>query len=61
VPEAGAALLLHLDEEQAAASAQHEVELVTAGTRIRVEEAVPAKPVVEEGAPLAAVHAASGA
>jgi hypothetical protein len=56
-----AALLLHLDDEQPHAATQDQVELVPPHTRIRLEEAVPAKPVVEKGAALAAVHAASTA
>ena len=57
--EAVAALLLDLDHEQPAPSAQDEIELVAAGAGVGVEQAVAAKPVVAEGAALAAIHAAS--
>ncbi len=57
--EGGSTFLLDLDHDQAAPSAQDEVELVAAGAGVGVEQAVAAKPVVAEGAALAAIHAAS--
>ena len=57
--EGGAALLLDLDHDQTAPSAQDEVELVAAGAGVGLEQAVAAKPVVAKGAALAAIHAAS--
>lgn len=59
MPEVGAALLLHLDDHEAAAAPEHEIELIASRARVRVEEAVAAEPVVAKGAPLAAIHAAS--
>ena len=58
-PNARAGLLLDLDDQQRAAAAEDEVELVAARTGVRGEQAVAAEPIVEEGAALAAVHAAS--
>jgi hypothetical protein len=55
----GTPLLLHLDDNEAAAAPQHEIELVSTNARVRVEESVSAEPVVAKGAPLAAIHAAS--
>jgi hypothetical protein len=60
MPESCSALLLHLDHEQSASAAKHEIELVPPGTRIGVEKSVPAKSVVAENAPLPAIHAAEG-
>src|SRR5919106_228949 len=57
MPVLGTPLLLHLHDDEAAPSPQDEVELVPAGACIRVEESVAAEPVVQERAPLAAVHA----
>lgn len=59
MPEAVSPLLLDLDHQQAPASAQYEIELVTAGPRICLEQAIAAEPIVLEGAALAAIHAAS--
>jgi hypothetical protein len=59
VTEVRAALLLHLDDDDAAAASKHEVELVPTHVCVRVEQAIPTQPVVEEGAALAAVHAAT--
>jgi hypothetical protein len=61
VTERAAALLLHLDDKEAVASPEHEIELVPADADVRVHEPVSAKPVVEECAALAAIHAASTA
>jgi hypothetical protein len=58
VPEAGAALLLHLDDEDAATAAQHEIELVPPHPNVRGQEPVSAESVVTEGDSLAPVHAA---
>jgi hypothetical protein len=55
----GAALLLHLDDEDAAAAPQNEVELVTADACVRFEEPVPPTSVVPESVLLSAIHAAS--
>ena len=59
VPERRAALLLHLDDENAAAAPQDEVELEAPDARIRREQAVAAESVVAKGESLAPVHAAS--
>ncbi len=59
MPERGTALLLHLRDHEPAAAPEHEVELVAADARVRVEQAVATEPVVQERAPLAAIHAAS--
>lgn len=59
IPKTLTALLLHLDDDKAAAAAQNEIELVASDACIRVEESVAAKSVVAESAPLAAIHAAS--
>ena len=59
VPERRASLLLHLDEQHSPAATEDEVELVASDARVRVEQAVAAKPVVAEGAALARVQAAS--
>ena len=59
MPEPTAALLLDLHHEQTATAPQDEVDLVPADARVGLEEPVAAKPVVVEGAALAAVHAAS--
>ena len=52
------ALLLHLDDDDAVAAPQDEVELVAAGSDVRVEQSVAAEPIVPKRAALAAVHAA---
>jgi len=57
--EAGATLLLHLDDDEPTATPEDEVELVSASASIRLEEAIAADPIVPEGAALAAIHAAS--
>jgi len=59
MPEVGTALLFHLDDHEATAAPEHEIELVPARAHVRIEEAVAAKPVVTKGAPLATIHAAS--
>ena len=59
MPELGPALLLHLDDEKAAASPYDEIELVATDARVGVEKFVTAKSVVAKGAALAAIHAAS--
>jgi hypothetical protein len=42
IPELGVALLLHLDHEQSAPTAQHEIELVATRARVGVEKSVAA-------------------
>ena len=59
--EVAPALLLHLDDEQPPAAPQDQVELVAADAGVRGDEPVAAEPVVEKGAALAAIHAASTA
>lgn len=59
IPELGAPLLLHLDDEQPPPAPKDEIELVPADPRVGVEEPVAAEAIVAEGAPLAAIHAAS--
>jgi hypothetical protein len=59
IPVLGTSLLLHLDHDEAAAAPQHEIEFVSTYARVGVEQVVSAKSVVAEGAPLAAIHAAS--
>ena len=59
MPEAGAALLLDLDNEETAPPSQDEVELVAARTGVGLEQAVAAEPIVAKGAAFAAIHAAS--
>ena len=58
-PKASRRALLHLDEDDRPPSAEHEVELVARRTGVRIEQAVAADRVVEQGAALAAIHAAS--
>jgi hypothetical protein len=55
----GAALLLHLDDEDAAAAPQNEVELIAADPCVRVEQPVSPQPIMPESAPLSSIHAAS--
>lgn len=59
MPETRTALLLDLDEDESAATPEHEVDLVVPDPRVRGEQAVSTKAVVAEGAALAAIHAAS--
>ncbi len=59
MPEGITALLLHLDDQDAAPPSQHEIELVAADARIRREQPVSTEAVVAEGDSLAPVHAAS--
>ena len=59
VPERRSALLLHLDDHDAVASSQYEIELVAPGSRVCLEQSVATEPVMTEGDSLAAVHAAS--
>jgi hypothetical protein len=59
VPEAGTALFLDFDHQDAVPSAQDQVELVAAGAGVGLEQAVAAEAVVAECAALAAIHAAS--
>ena len=59
IAEATASFFLHLDDEQPLATPENQVELVPPDARVRRDEPIPTKPVVDEGAALAAVHAAS--
>jgi hypothetical protein len=59
IPIAITALLLHLDHEQLAPAAQHEIELVATDPRVGVQEPIAAKAIVAESATFAAIHAAS--
>jgi hypothetical protein len=59
VAELGTTLLFDLDDEDAPAAPEHEVELVAADAHVRCQQAVAPESVVVEGAALAAVHAAS--
>ena len=54
----GTSLLLHLDDEKAAAAPQNEIELVATDACVGVEKSVSAQSVVKESAPFAAIHAA---
>jgi hypothetical protein len=56
---AGDTLLLHLDDEDAAAAPQDEVELIAADPCVRVEQPVSPQPIVPESASLSPIHAAS--
>jgi len=57
--EPGSPLLLHCDDDETTTAPENEVELVAACTRVGFEQSIAAEPVVEEGAALAAIHAAS--
>jgi hypothetical protein len=52
------ALLLHLDNDETAASAQNEIELVAGDACVGVQKPVSAQAVVPESEPLSAIHAA---
>ena len=59
VAVAAAPLLLHFAEDERAAAAQDEVELVATGPGVAFEHAVAAQPVVQLGEPLARYAAAA--
>jgi hypothetical protein len=52
-------LSLHLDDDETSSAAEDEVELVSAGTNIRGEQAVAAQAIVAKRTALTRVHAAS--